>query len=105
MPIWFPAIAAGAAVVLAGKVIKRHLTGQLGRSAVADPEGIRTVARFSKIEASDELLLAIAAELTVAIGGGPLEVTDDAVRVRGVDIVRLATGPDWCSLTLTRAWS
>ncbi|MEJ7599131.1 MAG: hypothetical protein WKG01_14580 [Kofleriaceae bacterium] len=105
MPIWFPAFAAGAAVVLAGKVIKRHLTGQLARSAVADPDGIRTVARFSRARASDELLLAVAAELTVAVGSGPLEVTEDAVRVRGVDIVRLATGPEWCSLTLTRAWT
>jgi hypothetical protein len=104
MPFWFPAIAAGAALALAGKAIARHLNGQLAQSATADPEGIRTVARF---EIADErpLLAALAADLTGVIAG-PLAVARDAIRTpAGIDIVRLARCGDRWSLTLTRAFS
>jgi hypothetical protein len=104
MPFWFPAIAAGAALALAGKAIARHLNGQLARSAVDDPDGIRTVARFS---AGDDhrLLLALAADLTGPIPG-PLEVSHDAIRTpAGVDVVRLAACGDHRSLTVTRAFT
>ncbi|HEY5934785.1 MAG TPA: hypothetical protein VIU61_09125 [Kofleriaceae bacterium] len=105
MPFWLPAIAAGAAVVLTGKAVKRHVIGQLGRLAVADPDGIRTVAVFALDREPDALLLDLAVELTRTITIRPIEVTEDAVRGRGTDIVRLARCERGYSLTLTRAWT
>jgi hypothetical protein len=104
MPFWIPAIAAGAAVALVGKIIQRHLNGQLGHSAVEDPEGIRTVARFATADEA-RLLAALANDLTGPIEG-PLEVTRDAIRTpAGVDIVRLAPVTGGFSLALTRAFT
>jgi hypothetical protein len=105
MPLWFPVIAAGAAMALVGKAITRHLNGQLASSAVHDPEGVRTVARFTVTEGSTETVLdAIATELGRTID--ELEVKGDAVRRQSIDIVRLTTcGPATYSLMLTRAWT
>ena len=105
MPFWLPAIAAGAAVVLTGKAVKRHVLGQLGRLAVADPDGIRTVAVFGWDGQPDALLLDIAVELARSLPVRPIEVTTDAVRGRGSDIVRLSPCERGFSLTLTRAWT
>lgn len=99
MPFWIPAIAAGAAVALVGKVIQRHLNGQLAQSAIDDPDGIRTVARF-RCDATAPLLHTVAGELIDAV-----DVTPDAIRARGVDIVRLAASGDGYTLTLTRAFT
>lgn len=105
MPFWLPALAAGAAAVLTGKAVKRHVIGRLGRLAVADPDGIRTVAVFALDREPDALLLELAVELTRSITVRPIEVTEDAVRGRGTDIVRLASCDRGYSLTLTRAWT
>lgn len=105
MPFWLPALAAGAAAVLTGKAVKRHVIGQLGRLAVADPDGIRTVAVFALDREPDALLLDLAVELTRSVTVRPIEVTEDAVRGRGTDIVRLAPCDRGYSLTLTRAWT
>jgi hypothetical protein len=104
MPFWIPAMAAAGAVALIGKIIQRHYNGQLGYSAVEDPEGIRTVARFATAD-EEQLLVAIAADLTGPIEG-PLQVTHDAIRTReGVDIVRLSPCPAGFTLALTRAFT
>jgi membrane protein required for beta-lactamase induction len=105
MPLWFPVIAAGAAMALVGKAITRHLNGQLASSAVHDPDGVRTVARFTVTGGSTETVLhAVAAELGKTID--ELEVRGDAVRSQAIDIVRLtACGAATYSLMLTRAWT
>ena len=92
--LWFPLLAAGATVAFAGKIVSRHLHGRLARSALIDPDGIRTVARFTTGNPT-QVLRAVASELSA---DEPLEVTGDAVRGRSaqgrVDIVRLAScGP------------
>ena len=103
MPFWIPAIAAAGAVALIGKIIQRHYNGQLGYSAVEDPDGIRTVARFASDD--EQLLVALAADLTGPIEG-PLQVTHDAIRTRdGIDIVRLAPYGEGFTLALTRAFT
>jgi hypothetical protein len=111
MPLWIPAIAAGATVALLGKILARHLHGQLAHSATHDPDGIRTVARFVTAD-PERVLLVVAAELArvtvedASINARPLEIARDAVRTPdGVDIVRLATLAHGHSLTLTRAWT
>jgi hypothetical protein len=104
MPFWFPAIAAASAAALIGKIIQRHLNGQLAQSALEDPEGIRTVARFVEPH-QHELLSALAADLAGPLGT-PLEVTRDAIRtLAGIDVVRLAPSGEACSLALTRAFT
>ena len=105
MPFWLPAFAVGAVVVLTGKAVKRHVIGQLGRRAVEDPDGIRTVAVFALDREPDALLLELAVELTRSVSIRPIEVTEDAVRGRGTDIVRLAPCDRGYTLTLTRAWT
>lgn len=114
MPLWFPVIAAGAAIALATKALARHFNGQLSHSAVVDPDGVRTVARFTVMGDPVQVLQAIAGELAGLVEE-PLEVTADAIRgdsARGrVDIVRLVVCrpgeqvPLRYTLTLTRAWT
>jgi len=127
--LWVPLLAAGATVAFAGKIVSRHLHGRLARSALSDPGGIRTVARFTTGNPT-QVLRAVASELAPS-ADEPLEVTGDAVRgpsAQGrVDIVRLAScGPALpgepvplgfaseppgepvplgYTLTLTRAWT
>lgn len=123
MPWFAAAAAAGAALALAGKLVSRHARGLIGRRAVEDPPGMRTVVRFvihAPVErlgtdprAPDQVLLAVAAELARDFDD-PLELTADAVRTRPrpnagpVDLVRLArrrVAPPTYTLELTRAWT
>lgn len=105
MPVWFPALAAGAAAALVGKALTRYFNGRLGQSALVDPEGVRTVARFTAPEPA-AVLRGVASALRTNV---PLVATPDAVRghtERGtVDLVRLAPAGDAYTLTLTRAWT
>jgi hypothetical protein len=109
--LWFPALAIGATIAFAGKLVNRYRTGQLAHHAIVDPEGLCTVARFSLDGEPQDVLLAIAAELGSSVEG-PLEITQDAVRTppqssRGrIDIVRLGhRGGRTYTLELTRAWT
>jgi hypothetical protein len=106
----FPVLAAGAAAVLVGKALARHWNGELARSAVNDPKGVRTVARFAT-EAPIAVLEAVAAEVKRVLREQgsyqalAVEVTADAVRTCGIDVVRLASAEHAYTLTLTRAWT
>ncbi|HEU0032853.1 MAG TPA: hypothetical protein VFQ53_19610 [Kofleriaceae bacterium] len=109
--IWFPVIAAGATIAFAGKILARHLNGQLARYAIVDPPGIRTVARFQLAgDEAETILVAVATELSAGLPG-PLEITGDAVRTppsspRGrVDVVRMRRDAGACTIELTRAWT
>jgi len=109
MPWFLPALAAGATVALAKKIVARYWHGQHAHTAVADPPGLRTIARFRSARGED-VLLAIAAELARDLAT-PLEVTRDAVRTRPepgadlVDVVRLARRGGMFTVELTRAWT
>ncbi|MBA3397734.1 MAG: hypothetical protein H0T89_34235 [Deltaproteobacteria bacterium] len=113
MPWFLPALAAGATMAMARKLVARYWYGQHAQYAVADPDGIRTVARFTWLapEPPDDVLLAIAAELARDVEG-MLEITSDAIRTSatadaaGIDIVRLARrDATTCTVELTRAWT
>jgi len=109
MPAWFvPALAAGAYTLIARKLISRYWHGRKAQHAVADPPGLRTVARFES-EVPAAVLRAIAGELAHDLED--VEVTKDALRTRDadaaqVDIVRFARRDDHTStVELTRAWT
>ena len=108
MPWFIPALAATATVALARKLVARYWHGMHGQHAPADPDGIRTVARFRTADI-DHVMLALAASIGRDIEG--LEVVEDAIRARDdegttVDVVRVARRADdvW-SVELTRAWT
>lgn len=104
---WFPVLAAGAAAAFAGKLIARKLNGQLAHSAVNDPPGTRTRVRFEADAATARSLLdEVAAAITPIVQPAePFEINAVAVRVREVDILRLAEHSGGYTLTLTRAWT
>jgi len=110
--MWFAVPAVVATVGLVGKLVLRHRQGQLATRALADPPGIRTVARFRLADGSTEdILLAVAAEVARGFDHA-LEVTDDAIRARPhplaatTDVIRLAHQRDaLATLELTRAWT
>lgn len=123
MPWFAVAAAAGAAVALARKIVMRHARGLVGQRAIEDPPDVRTVARFELpvSRSTDDVLLAIAAELARDIDGA-IEVTADAVRSEAdgarTDIVRIAAAPRHApvddtgavarpayTIELTRAWT
>lgn len=113
MPWFLPAMAAGATVVLAKKLIARAWNEYYARYATHDPAGLRTVARFAVdgpegIAQLADLLPAIAAELVHDLPG-PLAITDDAIRAAtdsgAVDVVRVAREPASWTVELTRAWT
>jgi hypothetical protein len=110
--MWFAVPAVVATVGLVGKLVLRHRQGQLATRALADPPGIRTVARFRLADGSTEdILLAVAAEVARGFDHA-LEVTDDAIRARPhplaatTDVIRLVPQRDaLATLELTRAWT
>lgn len=102
---WFALPAVVATVGLVGKLISRHLHGQAAARAAEDPPGVRTIARFELAAdgALDGVLLSVAAELARTLPA--IEVTHDAVRARGVEVVRVYRSAPGFSLELTRAWT
>jgi len=110
--MWFAVPAVVATVGLVGKLVLRHRQGQLATRALADPPGIRTVARFRVEDGStaDDILLAVAAEVARGFDHA-LEVTNDAIRARPhplaatTDVIRLVRRDPLATLELTRAWT
>jgi len=109
--MWFAVPAVVATVGLVGKLVLRHRQGQLATRALADPPGIRTVARFVLVHGTtDDLMLAVAAEVARGFDHA-LELTGDAIRARPhplaatTDVVRLASKGPHLTLELTRAWT
>jgi hypothetical protein len=109
--MWFAVPAVVATVGLVGKLVLRHRQGQQATRALADPPGIRTVARFRIEDAStDDVLLAVAAEVARGFDHA-LEVTEDAIRARPhplaatTDVIRLVHRSELATLELTRAWT
>ena len=111
MPWFIPALAATATVALARKLVARYWHGLHGHQAQADPDGLRTVARFRTSDV-DHVMLALAASVGRDIEG--LEIVEDAIRARDdegttVDVVRVARrngdGSDVWTVELTRAWT
>jgi hypothetical protein len=113
MPWFLPAMAAGATIVLAKKLVARAWNEYFTQYATVDPPGFRTVARVTLAEDGaptvDVLLGAIAAELARDLTG-PLELARDAVRVEypdtgPLDVVRIARVDSALTVELTRAWT
>lgn len=107
MPWFIPALAATATVALARKIVARYWHGHHGQHAPSDPDGIRTVARFTTPDI-DHVMLALAASLARDLDG--LEIVDDAIRApdsddNRVDIVRIAKRDSAWTVELTRAWT
>src|SRR5262245_11106162 len=115
--MWFAVPVVVATVGLVGKLVLRYRQGQLATRALADPPGIRTVARFVLAEDAspspslDDVLLAVAAEVARGFDHA-LEITGDAIRARPhplaatTDIIRLVRRePAAATLELTRAWT
>lgn len=112
MPWFLPAMAAGATVVLAKKLIARAWNEYYVQYATHDPPGLRTIARFvvdgpEGIAQLDDLLPAIATEVSRELG--TVQVSGDAIRARtedgAVDVVRIAREPASWTVELTRAWT
>jgi len=110
--MWFAVPVAVATVGLVGKLVLRYRQGQLATRALADPPGIRTVARFVLAEdtALDDVLLAVAAEVARGFDHA-VEVTVDAIRARPhplaakTDVIRSTRTGMHITLALTRAWT
>ena len=105
MPWFLPALAATATFAFARKVVARYWHGMHAQHAQADPQGLRTVARFSA-DSSSDVMRALAASLSRDFD---VEITSDAIRAQAeaqiVDVVRLARrGVTW-TVELTRAWT
>jgi hypothetical protein len=114
---WFAVPVAIATIGFVGKLVSRHIRGQLASQALEDPPGVRTIAHFELDERTTpaDVLLAVAAELA-RDQDQRVEVTADAVRSRPhplagrVDAVRLARRDGGArarayTLELTRAWT
>jgi hypothetical protein len=112
---WFAVPVAIATAGLIGKLVARHVRGQLGAQALEDPPGVRTIASFELDgrTAAADVLLAVAAELS-RDQEQRVEVTADAVRARPhplagrVDAVRISRregGARAYTVELTRAWT
>ena len=112
---WFAVPVAIATIGLVGKLVSRHLHGQLAAHAIEDPPGVRTIAHFELSDGAKtaDVLLAVAAELTHDFDDR-VEVTVDAIRAKPhplagrADVVRISRRDprgDAYTLELTRAWT
>lgn len=114
--MWFAVPVAVATAGLVGKLVSRHLRGQLAARALEDPPGVRTIAHFELAPGAmpGDVLLAVAGELVGDLEHR-VEVTEDAVRARRhplaarIDVVRLSRRDPRTdaayTLELTRAWT